>query len=141
VYDHRDMVRVIERRGRALECRLVEVPFRRGEPPDKLGEVATVSFVASAAAIGGEIELVPPLPMRYPLTATRALQRRGQSAAMISADRAPQSNPARMARSMRRASIIATVSSATAEGWPFRKLLSDTNRVGPKPRRYGMITR
>ena len=65
VVDHdRDMVRIVERRGAAIERRVVEVPFRRGELPDQLGEIAPVFLVAGTAALGGEIELVPPLRAR-----------------------------------------------------------------------------
>jgi len=37
------------------------------------------------------------LPIKYPLTGTMPLQRSGQSAAMMSTVRAPQSKPARIA--------------------------------------------
>ena len=57
------MVRIVERRGAAIEGGVVEVPLRRGELPDQPGEIAPVLVVARAAALGGEIVLVPPLQL------------------------------------------------------------------------------
>src|SRR5262249_10370867 len=54
------MIRVVKRRGAALERGLIEVPLRRGESPDELGKFAPVLLVASLTARGGEIKLVPP---------------------------------------------------------------------------------
>jgi hypothetical protein len=56
------------------------------------------------------------LPIRYPLTDTSALTRSGQSAATMSAVRAPQSKPARTAFSILSASMKSMTSTATAEG-------------------------
>ena len=62
IVDHDgDVVRVVEGRRAAVERRVVEVPFRRCEPPDELRKVAPVFVVAGPAAFGGEIELIPPL--------------------------------------------------------------------------------
>ena len=49
----------------------------------------------------------------------------------MSAVRAPQSNPARMALLMLSASIKATRSMASAAGWPLWSLCSERNRVLP----------
>ena len=110
-----DMIRIVEGRRAALKGGIIEVPFRRSELPDELGKVVPVFLVASPTAFGGKVILVPPLqlrlggngtlpacwlPIRYPLTETRALQRSGKSAAMMSAVRAPQSKPARIALSI-----------------------------------------
>src|SRR5215475_2051330 len=57
-----------------------------------------------------------------------ALQRSGHSAAMILAVRAPQSKPPRMAFWIFRASMKATISVATAAGWPFRNVSPERNR-------------
>ena len=122
VVDHdRDMVRVVEGRRAALERGVVEVPPRRRSPPDQLRELAPVSLVAGTPTLGREVVLVPPLelgfgrqgqpdrtsdsPIRYPLTETSPSQRSGQSAATMSALRAPQSNPATTAVSIPRASM------------------------------------
>jgi hypothetical protein len=55
-----------------------------------------------------------------PLTETIALQRSGQSAAMMLAVRAPQSKPAMVAFSILRASINAMISRATTDYCPLR---------------------
>jgi hypothetical protein len=60
--DHdRDMVRVVERGRAAIEGGIVELPLRRSELSDQSVEVMPVLLVADPAALGGEIELVPPL--------------------------------------------------------------------------------
>ena len=61
-YD-RDMIRVVERRRAAIEGGVIEVPFRRRELPDELRKVAPVFLIADAAALGGEIVLLPPLQL------------------------------------------------------------------------------
>ena len=58
-----DVVRVVEGRRAAIERGVVEVPFGRGLPPDELRKVAPVLVVADQAALGGEIELIPPLEL------------------------------------------------------------------------------
>ena len=68
---------------------------------------------------------------RIPLTETIALQRSGQSAAMMSAVRAPQSKPAMIDFWMFRASIKARMSSATTDGWPLRKVSLERKLVVP----------
>jgi hypothetical protein len=60
-----------------------------------------------------------------------ALQRSGQSAATMLAVRAPQSKPASVARWILSASINATASRATAEGWPLRTVSPERKRVVP----------
>ena len=59
-----------------------------------------------------------------------ALQRCGHSAAMMFAVRAPQSQPARIALSIARASIRAMMSIATTACWAFRRFPPDRKRVG-----------
>src|SRR5262249_59485746 len=58
-----DVSRMVEGGGAALERGVMEVPLRRGGLPDQLGELAPVLVIAGAAALGGEIELVPPLEL------------------------------------------------------------------------------
>src|ERR1044072_1201316 len=58
--DNGDVVGVVEGRRAALERRVVEAPFGRSELPDELVKVTAVFFVARAAALRREIELVPP---------------------------------------------------------------------------------
>src|ERR1700689_1479296 len=61
IVDHdRDVIRVVEGGRAAGERRVVEIPFRRGEPPDELAELAPVRLIPGPAAVGGEVELVPP---------------------------------------------------------------------------------
>ncbi len=60
---------------------------------------------------------------------------------MMSAVRAPQSNAPKTALRIRRASISATMSSATAACWPLRIVVLERKRVLPWPRRCGTITR
>src|SRR5580658_8853925 len=57
--DNRDVIRIVEGRGAAVERGIVEVPFRRSEPPNELGKVVPVFVVAVPAAIRGKIKLVP----------------------------------------------------------------------------------
>ena len=64
VVDHdRDVIRVVEGRRAAIEGGVVELPLRRGGPPDQLGELAPVPVVAEPAAFCGEVVLVPPLEL------------------------------------------------------------------------------
>ena len=56
-----DVIGIVERRRGAIECRIVEVPFRRRQPPDQLGKIPPVFVVAGPSALCGEIELIPPL--------------------------------------------------------------------------------
>ena len=61
VVDHDvDVVRVVERRRGAVEGGVVDVPLRRGDPPDQPGELARVAPVAEPAPLGREVEQVPP---------------------------------------------------------------------------------
>jgi hypothetical protein len=61
VVDHdADVIRVVKGRGAPVERRIVEVPLGRGGVPDEPRELAPVSVIARPAAIGGEVELVPP---------------------------------------------------------------------------------
>ena len=108
VDDDGDVVRVVERSRGAIERGVVEVPLRRGKPPDELRKVAPV--------------LVVPDP---------AVQRSGHRIAMMSAVRPPQSKPPMVAFSILSASISAITSTATAEGWPFRSVCPERNRVEP----------
>jgi hypothetical protein len=50
---------------------------------------------------------------------------------MISAVRAPQSNPAMVALGILSASISAIVSAAIAAGWPLRTVSAERKRVLP----------
>src|SRR5262244_3824782 len=55
-----DVIRIVEGSRRPTESGVVEIPPRRGGLPDEFGKVACVLFVASPAALGGEVILVPP---------------------------------------------------------------------------------
>src|ERR1700733_9301617 len=57
------MVGVFERLRAAVEGRVIELPLRRGELPDQLREVVPVFLITLLAALGREIELVPPLQL------------------------------------------------------------------------------
>jgi hypothetical protein len=64
VNDDRDMVGIVEGGGRAGEDGFVVAPFGRTEPPDQPGEIAAVPVIAAPAALGREVELIPPLQLR-----------------------------------------------------------------------------
>ena len=82
VVDHdRDVIRVVERGGAALERGVVEVPLRRGRPPDEPRELAPVALVPGPAALGREVVLVPPLAL--------GLRRQRQLAGLLASDQIP----------------------------------------------------
>src|SRR5450432_315843 len=54
VDDDGTVVRIVERRGAAIERGVVEVPFGRCDLPDQLGKIVPVFVVASAAAFNGK---------------------------------------------------------------------------------------
>src|SRR5262249_60814578 len=54
--DDVDMIRVLERRRAAIECRVIERPPGRSELPDELSKVVPVFLVAGAAAFRGTIK-------------------------------------------------------------------------------------
>ena len=82
VVDHdRHVIRVVERGGAALERGVVEVPLRRGRPPDEPRELAPVALVPGPAALGREVVLVPPLPL--------GLRRQRQLAGLLTSDQIP----------------------------------------------------
>ena len=58
-----DVIRIVEGCRAALEGGVVEGPFRRGGSPDQLRELAPVLVITGAAALGGEVVLVPPLQL------------------------------------------------------------------------------
>ena len=64
VDDDVDVIRIIEGRGAAVERGVVKLPLGRSELPDQLRKFTPVFFIAGPAAVGGEIELVPPLKLR-----------------------------------------------------------------------------
>ena len=102
VVDHdRDVIGVVERRRAAVEGGVVEVPLRRGGPPDQPRELAPVLLVAGTAALGGEVVLVPPLQL--------GLRRQRHPAGCLAADQVAAhrdqrrcSAPARARRRCRR---------------------------------------
>ena len=57
------MIRIVQGRGTAIEHRVIEVPLRRCDLPDKLRKVVPVFVVARPAAFGGKVILVPPLKL------------------------------------------------------------------------------
>ena len=68
VMDHdADVIRVVERCRVAIERRIVEVPLRRSELPDKLRKVVPVFRVTGSASPSGEMILVPPYVVRPPV--------------------------------------------------------------------------
>jgi len=54
-----DVIGIVEGACAAFECGVVERPFRRGGFPDQLCEIAAIFCVTFAAAIRGEVELIP----------------------------------------------------------------------------------
>src|SRR5450755_4150778 len=62
IVDHDgDIVRVVERRRGAIECGIVEGPFRGSKPPNELPEIVPIFIVAKYTPLSGEVILVPPL--------------------------------------------------------------------------------
>ena len=55
-----DLIRIIQGRCAAIECGIVEVPFRRSELPDELRKIVPVFVVAGPAIFRGEVILVLP---------------------------------------------------------------------------------
>src|SRR5262245_38699490 len=51
-----DMVRIVECRRAAIECRVVEIPLGRSGLPDQLRELTTILFIAGTAAISGKVK-------------------------------------------------------------------------------------
>src|SRR3546814_17642077 len=51
---------IVERLRRSLEGGVVEPPLGRRALPDEFCEVTAIGFISPLAAIGGEVELVPP---------------------------------------------------------------------------------
>ena len=143
----RDVIRVVEGRRAALERGVVEVPLRRGELPDELGEVAPVLVVAGPAALGGEVVLIPPWEL--------GLRRQRQLAGGLAADQIAAHRDERLAalRPERRDDVgrarapveagddrpldprarpsARSMSSASAACWPLRTVSSDRKRVVP----------
>src|SRR5258707_12831354 len=56
-----DMSGVVEGGGAAIERGIIEAPPRRSELPNQLGKIVPVFVISGAAALGGKIELIPPL--------------------------------------------------------------------------------
>ncbi len=138
VVDHdRDVVGVVERRRGAVEGRVVEVPLRRGDLPDQLVRSRAGSSrsppgrARSRSRTGTTIRTRPSAAAASCLRpgcrsdsrspTTTALQRSGHSAAMMSAVRAPQSNPPMTAFWIFSASISAMMSRATTDCCPLRE--------------------
>jgi hypothetical protein len=63
VDDDGDVIRVVEGGCAAVQRGVVEAPLRRRLLPDQLGEIAPIFFVTRTAAIGREVELVPPFEL------------------------------------------------------------------------------
>src|SRR5262245_61322754 len=61
----RDMIGIVECFRAAIEGGVVKLPLRRRELPDQLREVVTVFVITFAAALGREIELIPPLQLGF----------------------------------------------------------------------------
>src|ERR1700733_13056772 len=73
----------------AIERGVVEGPFGRGLPPDGLRKVAPDLVVADQAALGGEIELIPPLEL--------GRRRQGRLAGFLAADQIAADRDQRLA--------------------------------------------
>src|SRR5882757_3239365 len=58
-----DMVWILEGRGAAIKRGVIERPFRRCRLPNQLREIVPVIFITLPTALGGEIELIPPLEL------------------------------------------------------------------------------
>src|SRR5829696_3913617 len=125
----RGVRRRVEPAGRPVETGHVALR-RRGSVAARAEQAHVApptSRIASANASGASSRLT----IRYPLTETSPLQRSGQTAATMSAVRAPQSNPARIALSISSASSRAMTSSASAPCSPLRNVSSESMTAGP----------
>src|ERR1700732_5287823 len=76
--DDGDMVRILEGRGAAIERGVIEHPSRRCNLPDQLREIVPVFLITLPTALGGEIELIPPLEL--------SLRRQRHLAGLLSAN-------------------------------------------------------
>ena len=81
--DDRDMIRIVEGRGGAIERSVVEVPFGRRRLPDELVEVMRVLAVPDAAAFRRKVVLVP--PSQFARRRQRLLVRVGPRVALVHA--------------------------------------------------------
>src|ERR1700752_1540651 len=54
------MIRILEGRGTAIKGGIVEVPFWRSLPPNELGKIVPIFFIADPAAFGRKVILIPP---------------------------------------------------------------------------------
>ena len=59
-HDDVNVIRVVERRGAAIEGGIVELPLRRSRLPDEPVEVRATRVVTRSSAFGGEVVLIPP---------------------------------------------------------------------------------
>jgi hypothetical protein len=141
-----DVIRIVEGRRAAIERGIIEVPLRRSDLPDELRKIVPVFVVAGPAAFGGEIILVPPLQLGLwrqrrlvgflaadQITAhgDQALQRSGQSAAMMSAVRPPQSKPGEDRLLDLESIHQAMMSRGDRRCWPLRNVSLERKRVVP----------
>src|SRR5262245_22658230 len=82
IMDHdADVIRVIERGGASGKDRIIEMPLRRGDLPNEPRKVVAIFLVTQSAPFGGEVELVPPLELRF--------RRQRQLAHFLAADEIP----------------------------------------------------
>src|SRR6476469_4423828 len=90
--DDGDLIRVVERRGTAIERRVIELPLRRGDPPDQLREIFPVFVITGAPPLRREVELIPPLELglRWQRNGARLL-----AADQVTADRDQRFTPLR----------------------------------------------
>ena len=146
VDDDVDVIRVVEGRGATIERRVIEVPARRRDPPDQLRKIPPIRLVAGAAAFRGEVELIPPLELRFRwqgllvrvAAADQVAAHRDEGLAALRPKRrddvggpgAPVATPddGLLDRS---ASINAMTSRAITDCWPFRGVSLERNRVEP----------
>jgi hypothetical protein len=63
VDDDSDVIGIVEGCRAAPKRGVVEVPFWRSKLPDESGKITPIFVVAVAAAISGEVKLVPPLQL------------------------------------------------------------------------------
>src|SRR5689334_19980529 len=59
------MIRIVEGSRTPIERFIIEVPFRRSEPPNEPGEIMPVLVVSGASPLGGEVVLIPPLQLGF----------------------------------------------------------------------------
>ena len=150
-----DKVRVVERWRRPLEVRVEDRSRGRPLAPELSRQFPSIAAQARPPALAVEVVLVPVtalIPWERGLSGCGDVldgvapegddtpDTSGRRAAATQAARPPQSYPTRIGADSASVSTRFRTSRPIAACCPDRGVKSDTNRVAPKPRRYGAST-